>query len=81
MSKYDPWRDYLLAQRANTVTMTFDELDALAPLPSSARTHPEWWSNENIETTTHSQCKSWQAAGYTARVDIVRGVVTFTRLN
>lgn len=79
MSKYDPWRDHLSRQHADNVIITFDELDALTPLPGSARTYPEWWANEDVEATTHSQCRSWQAAGYNARVDIIRGVVTFSR--
>ncbi len=79
MSKYDPWRDHLTNQRADIVTMSFDELDELAHLPPSSRTYAEWWSNEDIRTTTHSQCKSWQAAGFKAEVDLIRETVTFRR--
>jgi hypothetical protein len=39
MSKYDPWRDHLSRQHADNVIITFDELDALTPLPGSARTY------------------------------------------
>ena len=79
MAKYDQWRDHLEGTDLPTIIMTFDELEELVPLPSSARTYDLWWANEDVNTTAHVQCKSWQAAGYVADVDMRRGVVTFTR--
>jgi hypothetical protein len=79
MSKYDPLRDHLRREHTDHVTMTFDDIGALVSLPGSARIYPEWWANEDVVGTSHTQCRSWQAAGYRAEVDIIRGVVTFSR--
>tara|TARA_R110002020_G_scaffold36894_37_gene111036 strand:+ start:678 stop:923 length:246 start_codon:yes stop_codon:yes gene_type:complete len=79
MGKYDPWREHLLRADADQVKMSFAELEALAPLPPSARKHAAWWSNEDADSTTHSQCKAWISAGYRARPDLASGEVKFIR--
>ena len=79
MGKYDPWRDHLRKQHGANVTMTFDELDGLVALPMSAQVHAPWWANEDVSMTRHMQCKSWQAAGYDAEVDLAGRAVSFTR--
>lgn len=80
MSIYTPWRDHLIKLAEDIVVMSFDELFQLVPsMPSSARTYAAWWSNEDLGRTTHVQCKSWQAAGFAAEVDIPRRRVTFVR--
>jgi len=80
MSKYAPLRDWLFNAANHRVTMTFQQIDDLVGgLPMSARKYQEWWSNENVDTTTHSHCKSWQSAGYKAKVDISLEKVSFRR--
>jgi hypothetical protein len=77
MSKYDPLRDYLAAQTAAVITLTFEEVDQIVPLPPAARSNGPWWANEDVKATLHVQCKSWQAAGYKANGNMRRGEVTF----
>jgi hypothetical protein len=80
MSKYTPLRDWLFSASKIRVNATFQEIDNLVGgLPMSARKHSEWWSNEDVDTTNHSHCKSWQAAGYKADADLKLEKVTFTR--
>ena len=81
MSVYDPLRSRLGRSDKQMVTFSFSEIEKLIgrPLPRSAHARKEWWSNENVATTTHSQCISWQAAGYGAEVNLTEKTVRFTR--
>jgi hypothetical protein len=80
MSKYNPLRDWLNNVSASIVPISFQEVDDLVGgLPASARKHTAWWENENVEKTAHTQCKSRQAAGYKAHVDLNLKKVTFVR--
>jgi hypothetical protein len=79
MAVYDPLEDYLRDQSCDIVTMTFDEVCQIVPLPRSAFNYEWWWSNEDIETTSHVQCRAWQRAGYTAKVDTRSKTVSFSR--
>ncbi|SJM62665.1 hypothetical protein FM111_09030 [Brevundimonas diminuta 3F5N] len=47
--------------------MTFRDLELVlrAMLPRSAE-RPQWWANENNETTRHVQSRAWLSAGYDA---------------
>lgn len=80
MAKYDKWRDYLRKQSAINVVVSFADLDSLTPMPNSARKHEWWWANEDLDSTTHVQCKAWQMAGYEAHPDLGRKTVTFVRM-
>ncbi len=79
MSKYDPLREHLERQNSDVVTMTFAELEAVVRLPAAAKRHPFWWSNEDVKTTLHVQCRAWQAAGYKAEPNLRGKRVTFRR--
>jgi hypothetical protein len=79
MSKYEALGDYLREQSASSVTLTFNELDAIVRLPASAKRYPFWWSNEDVKTTVHVQCKAWQEAGYEAEPNLRGKRVTFRR--
>jgi hypothetical protein len=79
MGKYDAWRDYLDQEMERTVKMTFDQLNVLSPLPSSALKYQWWWKNGDLTKKTHVQCRSWQAAGFKAEVDMAGRTVTFRR--
>ena len=70
MSRYDLLRDHLQRQAADTVTMTFVELDTLVKLPASAKRFDFWWANDDVKTTIHAQCKAWQDAGYVAEPNL-----------
>jgi hypothetical protein len=78
MSKYDHWRDFLKLAQADTVKMTFAQLEALASLPAAAKENASWWANED-SSRRHIQCRSWQDAGYIAKVDLEDKTVTFIR--
>ena len=66
MTKYDPLYIYLKDSNKFQVTLSFDELERILgfKLPNSAKQHQEWWANEDVNTTRHVHCKSWQNAGY-----------------
>ena len=77
MSKYDPLRDYLRAQKHQRLSMSFAEIEKLGvSLPASAIKHRPWWANNKH----HSQANAWLDAGYeTQQVDMSGGKVTFRR--
>lgn len=77
MSKYDPLRDYLRAQKHQRVSMSFAEIEKLGvSLPASAIKHRPWWANNKH----HSQANAWLDAGYeTQQVDIAGRRLTFYR--
>jgi uncharacterized protein (DUF2342 family) len=79
MSKYEPLRDFLREQSADSLTLNFTQLDALVRLPASAKRYEFWWSNEDVKTTVHVQCKAWQDAGYEAEPNLRGKRVTFRR--
>lgn len=57
--------------------MTFDDVsDLVGGLPESAYRYPWWWANGD---QTHSQSKSWGAAGFDAHADLKQRTVTFLR--
>ena len=78
-STYAPLADYLSRQKADRITLSFDEVERILgrPLPPSARKHRSWWANDE----THAQARwGWLKAGWeVARVDLDNGVVVFER--
>ena len=80
MSRYDPIRARLAASGEDMETLSFEEIgDLVGGLPDSATRYAWWWANEDPQSTTRSQCKSWQAAGYEAEPNMSRRSVTFRR--
>lgn len=82
MGKYDPLRDHLKKARSEghrEIVLTFDKIEELltTKLPRTAKENPTWWGNEDLSTTTHVQCQSWQNAGWTAEPDITSQRVRF----
>ena len=79
MSKYDPLNAYLSHRREGHVPMTFGEIEDVIrmALPSSARRHRAWWSNDpSNNTMTHA----WLEAGYrTEAVNLEAERVVFRR--
>ena len=67
MSKYDPLRRFLASAppKTDTVTLSFQQIEQLLSdqLPYTARHQRAWWANE-ARSGTHSQAKSWLAAGW-----------------
>lgn len=77
--KYATLREFLSAQRAPRLKMTFAEVAAAAnvKLPASAFRYPQWWENDPEH---HVQAKAWLDAGYkTERLDLGAQRVEFVR--
>ncbi len=70
MSKYEPLTQFLAAQRAREVPMSFGEIERVLGfrLPEKASGIRAWWSNN---ASNNVMTKAWLAAGYmTERVDL-----------
>lgn len=65
-SRYDPLRDWLLAQSGTELSLSFEEVEGIlgGRLPPSAN-RPQWWAN-TTKTHTNVQREAWRAAGYDA---------------
>jgi hypothetical protein len=79
MGKFDPLETHLRQAGGAAIMMSLDDIQNLVSLPKSAREYDAWWSNEDVRTTTHVQCKAWQNAGYEAEPNFRAGTVTFRR--
>jgi hypothetical protein len=81
MSKYDPLYTHLTNLTADSVGMTFAEIDAVLgfDLPQSARQHRAWWANEAPETTRHRHSRAWTLAGRTATPNMKTETVLFKK--
>lgn len=84
-SKYEPLEIFLRNQRPSMhkLRLSFHEIENIicSPLPRSALTYRQWWSNQR-DLTNRPQTKSWISAGF--QVDSVNqqkadGSVTFIR--
>ncbi len=79
MSKYDPLGTFLRKQRAETVTMTFAQIEKLtgAKLPASARFRA-WWSNNAFNSV---MTQVWLDAGFKSeQVDMEGKKLVFRRI-
>lgn len=78
MSKYEPLREYLQAQRLERVPMTFAEIEKVLgfKLPDSQKIRA-WWSNNPDNNVMTNE---WLAAGFkTEQVDIEGRKLVFRR--
>ena len=71
MGKYLPLHVFLKEKRRvgiQKVILSLQEINEILgfDLPPTALKTKQWWGNENIDKTTHTQCISWQTAGYKA---------------
>ncbi len=75
-TKYQPLVDYVAAQRADTVTLSFAEIEALigAPLPETMQVDTWQWTNREFAYV-------WRLGdlGWHARLDRRNRCVRFTR--
>ena len=83
MSKYEGLLIFLKAQTADSLSLTFDEINKVLPLnnglPASAYTHPAWWENG---ANSHHHAHYWQDAGYLVKhVNQKDKFVIFTKKN
>lgn len=80
MTKYSALSQHLSAISANTVSLSFSQIEEIIgdQLPNSAFKHQAWWANET--DGTHTWAHLWQAAGWLKdAVDFQRQIVTFRR--
>lgn len=78
MSKYEPLKGFLIRASGHEAPMTFAEIERILgfPLPSSARSHPAWWSNSHHNPAV----QAWRQAGWsTSRLDLPGQKVVFVR--
>ncbi len=78
MGKYAPIRQFLERRSAETVPMTFAEIERVLgfKLPRS-KEYPAWWSNNPKNNVMTNE---WLAAGYrTEQVDVESGRLVFRR--
>jgi hypothetical protein len=75
VSKYDALTRFLRHQKG-PVKYPLSRLNEIVPggLPPSAFQYEAWWNNDD---PSHSHCRSWAAAGFTAHPDLRRQVVRF----
>ena len=79
--KYKSLYQYLEHRYANTVVLTFAQIEDLLgfTLPDSARVDQEWWVNEDPNTTQHPHSRSWTLADRTATPNLQAQTVVFER--
>lgn len=76
--KYRILHKYLDERYANTVVLTFGQIEDLLgfALPGAARTDPDWWTH----TAEASWSDVWRLAHRAARPNVVAGHVVFERV-
>ena len=80
-SKYMPLHDYLANRYADSVVLTFGQLEDLlgCALPDSARVEQEWWTSTDRDSEKSSCSNAWILAGRTARPNLLARTVAFER--
>jgi hypothetical protein len=78
MSKYDPLYQWLRKCKGKRIESSFADVERVlgCTLPRSAFIFDRWWNNETGDTR-HLQWKAWLDAGFYAKADLHRQVVTF----
>jgi hypothetical protein len=80
-SQYLPLHKYLANRFADSVVLTFAQLEDLTgcPLPDSARAQREWWTSTDGNADKSSCADAWILAGRTATPNLLARTVTFER--
>jgi hypothetical protein len=81
--EYQPLYRYLENRFADTVVLTFEQVEALLgfPLPDLARLRPDWWASPEAGVVTSSQSRSWIDASRTATPNLRAQIVKFERVS
>ena len=79
-AEYLPLHKYLDGRYADTVVLTFSEVEDIigVTLPDLARTETSWWDNGD-GTTASAQSHAWTRANRTAKPNMSAKIVTFDR--
>ena len=80
-AEYRPLHKYLAGRYADTLVLSFTDIEALLgfPLPDGARRLAEWWSNTDAGDGSSPQCAAWIGAGRTATPNVRASNVLFVR--
>ena len=81
--KYRSLYEYLEKRYADTVVLTFRQLEDLLgfSLPDMARTDPEWWTTRDISNAEVRCSDAWTLARRTARPNLLAQTVAFERIS
>src|SRR5713101_8810946 len=79
--KYEALHEYLEHRYANTVVLTFAQIEDLLgfTLPDAARVDPAWWANNDQNDTPPHQSRSWTLASRIATPNLQAQTVVFER--
>jgi hypothetical protein len=80
MGKYSRLGEFLRAQRAKEIPMTFAEIERVigGKLPPNSPRYPAWWSNN---ASNNVMTKVWLDAGFrTEQVDVKSHKIVFRRI-
>ena len=79
---YLPLHTYLDKRFADTVVLTFGEIEDLLgfALPDQARLQDAWWGNEDLDTTLSGPSASWTQASRAATPNLRARSVRFERV-
>lgn len=81
--KYRSLYEYLEQRYAQTVVLTFAEIESLLgfALPDAARTDQDWWTVA-AQSVSEPRCSpAWTLASRTAKPNLVARTVTFERIS
>lgn len=80
-TEYLPLHKYLDGRYADTVVLTFSEVEDLLgiTLPDAARLDPAWWGSGEPDSTPSPQSHSWTRANRTAKPNVMANIVVFER--
>lgn len=78
---YQPLQKYLQNRFADTVVLTFAEIEDLLgfALPDQARRQREWWTEAATDFGQPNHADSWILAKRTARPNLLARTVAFAR--
>ena len=81
--KYRSLYEYLEKRYANTVVLTFGQVEDLLgfSLPNLARTDLEWWTTADISSAEGRCSDAWTLASRTARPNLMAQTVAFERIS
>jgi len=80
-AEYRSLHKYLDDRYANTVVLTFAEIEDLLgfTLPGLARVEQDWWATAGADSTPSAQSRSWTQASRSAKANLVAQTVVFER--
>ena len=80
--KYEALYHYLEKRYANSVVLTFAQIEDLLGfrLADAARVDPTWWSNDDLHDPRLAQSRAWTRASRTATVNLGAQTVLFERI-